>query len=247
MGVARHVAHHSGDLAGVGVVPQDRLPQRVLVAEELARQVLAQDHGVGFQQCRRRVAAHEREVEDLEDVRLRKGDALVELVSAAGKDRGEIPKARNGLDLGDLIGQLPGQRRPQPAEAAPAQVVNAVCVTVEGLEAQLVLDVEQDQQAARHPYSHAENVDQGVRLVPEEVAQGCSEVVPEHGRKNGVSGRTMASAWCRPLPREQLAPELRLPHRHRPHGSSAMRGVHADGRATRRLLSVTQSSSDGSG
>ena len=67
-----------------------------------------------------------------------------------------------------------------------------------GSEAELVADVEQDQQAAGHADGQAEDVEGGVGAVLEQVAQRRGQIVAEHAAKVGISadnGKNDEGGW----------------------------------------------------
>ena len=176
------------DLAVVLLVDADQLSHGVGIAEEAAGQGLGEDHGVGPGQGRLRVAAQEREAEDLEDAVLRHQHPVGERLLAGEPELRRPPAAEADrlLHLGQLLlegrAHVDGQTRVEPA-AAPRgtqDAVDAVPVLVEGPHGQLVGGELDDQQTEGEAEGESEDVDRRVPALPPQQANGRCQVVSQH-------------------------------------------------------------------
>jgi hypothetical protein len=68
-----------------------------------------------------------------------------------------------------------------PDRAYGIDTEDAVTLFVEAVEAHLVRDIEQDQNAAGHADGKASDVDKGVSLVFLKVPEGDDQIISEHG------------------------------------------------------------------
>ena len=60
------------------------------------------------------------------------------------------------------------------------KAIDPISFCVKAIEAEFVLNVEQDKDAARHPDGQTGDVDEGINLLSEQIADGDGEVVAQH-------------------------------------------------------------------
>ena len=194
MGIARHVFHDAGYGQVVRVIDPDHLAQGFLVSEVPGRRGFGHDHRIGGVQGRVRVAVGQFEVEHVQHAGVREVETRFVEPFVAFHVR-DLPgdqrrfDARVFLHLRKGVGQhpSPGRRAPRGAGFRPVhgldrhgKPVDPVVPRRVLVVAEFVLDVQQDQDATRHPHREAQDVDHGVSLVAQGVSIDYREVVPEH-------------------------------------------------------------------
>ena len=171
------------------VLPSGSSLPKTLAARDSERTI-----ALGSRRAVRGIALHQGEREDVEersvgreDLGLFEGEVIALPEDDVAEGAGELGQ---GLDLrilvADGLGQDPG--RPELMDLGVALVrpvggdpVDPVGVPVEAVVAELVDDVEHDENAGRDADGQAHDVDESVALMPGQVPQGDLQVVLEHG------------------------------------------------------------------
>ena len=197
MGVQRHILHDAGDLDIGRLVHPEHLPHRVPVAEVFFCHRLGQHEHVRLCERRGGIALEKFPGKDGKDRRIDKEEPrLLEMhipltqeqsAGAEKPDRFEhrlrkiVPDQRpeRWRDMAEvkrdrtvLIGPLAGE------------TVNPVRLLMVPVVTQFILDVEHDQDAARHPDRQSEDIDEGIPLVLDQVANRNLQVIGNHTRNS---------------------------------------------------------------
>ena len=230
----RRVGEDGGDAPQVAVAERrhvERLPDGVGRAEVAPRSRLGDQHGAGLAE-RRGAARGERVGEHRQQRRVREQHVLL-LERRAGAVRDGHDGARDGVHAGrgDGLGERLGERRRERVARPGARLrrlavplrrlrhaEKVVRVGVERVEAPLVGDVLEDEQARREPDRQPGDGERRVARALREVADGEDEVGREHrraedgGREARPSGPTRRGrGWPRSRGRCRSARGRRRP------------------------------------
>src|SRR3990172_6432629 len=197
MGIQRDVTHDTGDTKGNGVLHQQCLAKRVVVAEILFREGFCENDriwlgqtpaGIAFRQA---VAEHGgRRGVSVESVRF-----IETTVAASQKKRARKDKSRHGVDLRDLV---PDREAPWPVHLCDRSVccafdcqshsVQAVFVLIVLIVTQFIANIHEDQNAACQSQRKADNVYQRITSLPPH----C----PERNFHEMADHRSLTAFWC---------------------------------------------------
>ena len=202
--IGRQVRHDAGYFEMKGALRVHDLPHGVLVAEVLPGDGLGQHDLVVAAQRGPGIAFQKRDVEDVEDRSVRQVERTFVESPVAVLDHPGVHgrvETHHVFHFGEVFAHLPGRGRhdfggPDGRAALPFlgdHAVDAVRLVVKPVIAQLVADIEQNEQAAGDAERQAHGIDEGVALPAAHVAQGHCDVVPEHGASmSGCSSREIA-------------------------------------------------------
>jgi len=180
------------DLGIDAVLELEGLAERVLVAEILPGRSLRDHEREGIAEGRIGIARKQLEGKHGEDVLLGENDVFLHevLVFVAAQHAARALYAHRFLDIGKVVEEQGGDGRRYVAEMEargavlveplPRDTVYAVGIFMVAVIAQLVPDIEEDQDAAGHADGQSQQVDEGKALVFVQVAQCGYEVIPEH-------------------------------------------------------------------
>ena len=189
------VFKNAGDLQIETAVRLKHLVGGVFFAEIFFSRRLAEQHAERLGERRLRVSGDERNVEDLENIRLRKKQVVFHVPRLAPANGNAILQQPGRLfDVGKIIFQQRRKRRRQVPQVQLLRAVlvvknavdppNAVGVWVVLVEAQFIGDENGDEHANRQPKGQSCEVEDALRAVLAEGAEGYFEVVLEHGEEN---------------------------------------------------------------
>ena len=192
MCIGRQVRHDAGHFEMKGAFGVQDLPHGVLVAEVLPGDGLGQHDPVVSAQRGPGIAFQKRDVEDIEDRRVRQIEGpFVESPFAVlhhPRIHGRV-ETHHVFHFGEVFAHALDRGRhdfggPDNRAALPFlgdHAVDTVRLVVKPVIAQLVADIEHDEQTTRDAERQAHRIDECVALPAAHVAQGHYEVVPEHG------------------------------------------------------------------
>ena len=192
VGIGFRVFHDGGNREGKQLVAGDRPADRVVLPEVLAGHGLADDHRIRRRERGGGVAAHQGHVEHVEEVAVGPVDPLLVELPVFGREQPGPHRRSNAehfLRLGkpgpDEVAQDPGR----PRRAVRHNPVDPLSPRVVPVVAQLVADVQEDDQAAGHADGEADDVDRGVGPGREDVPPRGEEVMSDHGLVLPLSSR----------------------------------------------------------
>ena len=212
MAVLRQILEHPGDPHLIFLAAADSgdgAAERIRRAEALHRLLAADDETVGAVERGLRIAGEEGDFQDLEEGRVGAQQVGIIGVGAVQENRPVPLGAGDRLDLGEVLGQGLGDH---PFGALLELLIPRLGVGVEGLdlvdaagvrqpllEARLVADVEQDEDAGGEAQSEAGDVDEGIGPALGQRPETHGKIIAPH-RPNSLS-------CCSPLaPRSPGAP-----------------------------------------
>ena len=191
VGIGRNVLHDARHREVPAIVEIDRIADGLFVAEVLEGQILRDHHRIRLGERDALIPRGQRNAEHLEQVGSRPDDFafIVDGVSEIDQPRGfGTSQPDDKLDLGEvaLQGGSPARGRPgrlnglAPTFDIVDDAVHAVGMGMIPVVAELILDVQEDQDAGGHADCEPGDIDERVGGMPAEIAQGHAEVIPEH-------------------------------------------------------------------
>ncbi len=138
----------------------------------------------------RRTALHQWQSDHLKEPRIDDVHLFQKLMVPGNDRHGLRNQAGHGLDLGDLL-QHRLRHRKRDLRSPVRALIGIVDRTLDAIEVlaarnpfvigNFIANEQNDEDGASQPHRQTGDIDEAVKLVPDDIAQGDREIIPEHG------------------------------------------------------------------